>query len=1226
MHAHQRRRWSPPAQFEEYRIEQRLGSGSEGDVYLALDTVLERPVTIKFLQSVDATAEARLLSEARTVARIQHPNVLTLYRIGKLEDRPYLVTEYVRGIGLDRLALPVDSDTVLSYAVDLAGGLAAAHRRGVLHRDIKPANAILADSGSVKLLDFGLAIFLEPTDLEAHPENMLAGTPAYMAPEVWRVDEPTPRSDIYSLGVLLYELCTGSLPSQNLPLAQLPQAVQELSPRSVIDVVPEISPAFAAIIHRCLAPDPADRFSSAEELLAALEGIEARPLHAARSENPYRGLCSFDAEHRGVFFGRSTAITAALERLRSDPFLLVTGDSGVGKSSLCQAGILPRLVSGHLRDHRAWSSVRMVPGKQPCLALASAVSRWFDGDERAVYESLLSAPDQFAQQWKRKLLRGGSVALLVDQLEELVTQSDEHEAAMFVSALAPICAGVPGFRLLATTRSDYLTRLGGIGDLGRYFTGAVFVLAPLTRGETREAITAPAALREVRFESDELVEHLVCSTRTGEGGLPLLQFALSELWDARADNTISAATLEEIGGVEGALGRHAERVLNSLAPRQRELARRLVLRLVTAEGTRARASAQELIGSDADAADAIEALIRGRLVLARQGPVTEYEITHEALLATSSTLRRWLDDRAGTHAAQERIAAAALEWERAGRVRQALWHGPRLTDVQGVPPDDLGGRERDFLEASQREHRRKRALKWAMPAVGVAVMACTWAVLALANELRIQRELDGARGRLAAALDARAALRAERRDALRLFGETDAAAAEDKWRHVQGLEKQVEQAMAEAALAFEKTLVLAPHRPEVSEALAGLLFERAITAEEFEGPGSEEQHLQRLRIHDQSGDRARLWAEPARVTISTSAADAVLTLRKLSVDGTPEPERPIAPSDDDLELQPASWLLLARHPDHADVRYPFVVRRGERLSISLTLPPKDSVPAGFVYVPAGSFTYGSADEDTVRQYLNTTPARTVTTGAYLIARHETTFGEWLEFLDSLPPHEARLRTPRGASTSMHGFIAVEQRRGVWWVKMQPGDTLVEAAAGRPLRFGGRKRRVDQDWLKLPVSGVSWKDARAYTHWLSETGRVPGARLCTDYEWERAARGADGRIYPHGNRLSPSDANFDQTYGKQPAAFGPDEVGSYPQSRSPFGIDDLAGNVWEWVSSSAEPTRAVARGGSFYFSSSTLRANNRELPEPTLRDLTVGLRVCASYPADRRVPPEKEPAR
>ena len=167
---------------------------------------------------------------------------------------------------------------------------------------------------------------------------------------------------------------------------------------------------------------------------------------------------------------------------------------------------------------------------------------------------------------------------------------------------------------------------------------------------------------------------------------------------------------------------------------------------------------------------------------------------------------------------------------------------------------------------------------------------------------------------------------------------------------------------------------------------------------------------------------------------------------------------------------------------------------------------------------------------------------------------------------------------------------------------------------RRLRYAKRDRRVEQDWLRFPVTGISFEDAEAYAAWLDRTGRVPGARLCTELEWERAARGEDGREFPHGDSLAPDDANVDLTYDKEPGGFGPDEVGSHPASRSPFGVDDLAGNAWEWTRSSLEPGQVVARGGSYYFAAASARLANREMPERTLRDITVGIRVCADLPS------------
>jgi eukaryotic-like serine/threonine-protein kinase len=186
--------------------------------------------------------------------------------------------------------------------------------------------------------------------------------------------------------------------------------------------------------------------------------------------------------------------------------------------------------------------------------------------------------------------------------------------------------------------------------------------------------------------------------------------------------------------------------------------------------------------------------------------------------------------------------------------------------------------------------------------------------------------------------------------------------------------------------------------------------------------------------------------------------------------------------------------------------------------------------------------------------------------------------------------------------------------GSWMLELQPAGAAPRRARwGERIVFPGRARRASQDWRSFPVGGISFEDAQAYARWLDGTGKVPGARLCTEREWERAARGADDRSYSHGDRLLPDDANFDQTYGKQPDGVGPDEVGSHPASRSPFGVDDLIGNIYEWTESSVGLPGPVIRGGGYYQAFFVSNAVNRYQPEATLRDPTVGLRVCASVP-------------
>jgi formylglycine-generating enzyme required for sulfatase activity len=159
-----------------------------------------------------------------------------------------------------------------------------------------------------------------------------------------------------------------------------------------------------------------------------------------------------------------------------------------------------------------------------------------------------------------------------------------------------------------------------------------------------------------------------------------------------------------------------------------------------------------------------------------------------------------------------------------------------------------------------------------------------------------------------------------------------------------------------------------------------------------------------------------------------------------------------------------------------------------------------------------------------------------------------------------------------------------------------------------LHYQGRSLRAAQDWRRFPVTGISGDDAMAYAAWLDAAGRVPGARLCTEIEWENAARGADGREYPHGDSVDRDDANFDGTYGADD--MGPDEVGSHPSSRSPFGLDDMAGNAFEWTTSSLVPGQPLGRGGAYFYDQKTMRLPNRSISPPTLRDASLGMRLCA----------------
>ncbi|XYH93222.1 serine/threonine-protein kinase [Sorangium sp. So ce1128] len=364
------------------------------------------------------------------------------------------------------------------------------------------------------------------------------GTPLYMAPEVWRGEPSSPRADVYALGVLLYELCAGRAPHHGVPFAALSRAVQETDPAPIASVAPGVDPRFAAVIDRCVDRDPARRFASGDELREALERLLARRADAAVPEgNPYRGLLPFDAEHRGLFFGRDTDARAVVDRLRAQPFVLVAGDSGAGKSSLCRAGVLPAVAEGaldasagaagrgaELPGGSAWIVASARLGRRPLDALASALAGLAAlaglpdlaaGREPALAERLRAEPAALGRELSRQ---GRRVLLFVDQLEELCTLADPADAALAADALAALIGPGAGVRLLATARSDFLARLGALPGLGDEIPLALYLLRPLSAGRLRDVITGPAAEKGFRFASDGTVEALAREAARPQGG------------------------------------------------------------------------------------------------------------------------------------------------------------------------------------------------------------------------------------------------------------------------------------------------------------------------------------------------------------------------------------------------------------------------------------------------------------------------------------------------------------------------------------------------------------------------------------------------------------------------------------------------------------------------------------------------------------------------------------
>jgi tRNA A-37 threonylcarbamoyl transferase component Bud32 len=775
----------PGVRLGQYELIRELGRGGMGAVYLARDTKLGRRVAIKFLQSDQHETTVRFILEARATARCSHENIIVIYEVGEHQGAPFMVLEYLQGAPLSQQIQPgrrIPSARAIEIMVPVVRARASAHEHNIVHRDLKPDNIFVTESGTIKVLDFGIAKLVQEQAspelgghalnedmLDASPEltrrGALVGTVPYMSPEQWMGVGVDHRTDIWAVGIILYKMLAGKHPLDPLRGRELMVTGMLDQPMpSVRGDCPDVSDELGAIIDQCLIKDKERRMPSARQLLDALEpllpGRQARTLRVDQS--PYPGLNAFQETDADRFFGRAREVAAAVNRLRDQPLLAVVGPSGVGKSSFVRAGVLPALK----QSGEAWVSLVLRPGRQPMAALAHAVapmvtqtSNTVAGDlseHQAVLERLQKEPGYLGTVLRsRARRRNQKLLLFVDQFEELYTLvSDPAERLNFTACLASVAddATTP-LRVVLSIRSDFLDRVAEDPAFMADLAHGMFFLTPPGRDSLREAIVSPAEMAGYQFESPAMVEHMLDHLQHTHGALPLLQFAASKLWDLRntAQRLLTEVSYQTIGGITGALASHADAVVTGLPQPAQALTRALFLRLITPERTRTVVSVDELDELARDPAEIrrlLDHLVQARLLVVQSsegGGSAGVEIVHESLIQGWPLLRRWLDENQDDAAFLEQLRTAARQWQAKGYPAGLLWRGEAMEEAQRWRRryrGELPELQRAYLDAvfrlEARATRRRRLLLAGVIILLIALVAAATVGLVLIG--RAQQE------------------------------------------------------------------------------------------------------------------------------------------------------------------------------------------------------------------------------------------------------------------------------------------------------------------------------------------------------------------------------------------------------------------------------------------------------------------------------------------------------
>lgn len=708
-----------------YELAEQIGEGASSVVFRAFQPSLGRELAVKQIRAELADRPGfirRFEAEARTVAALEHPFIVPLYDYWREPGSAYLVMRWLRG-GTLAAALegrPLSVEAVSELIVQVGSALAAAHAADVIHGDVRAANIFFDDAGNHYLGDFGIAL------------------DSGVAEDISK--------DIRAFAVVVHEALTGQ-PQEAFP--------------SVRRHRPDLPVAIDDVLAIAAGERAGDRYPSVGEFVDALLGaLGGRPspsrVVAERVVNPYKGLAAFEEHDAADFHGRDRLvdrIIAALEPGVGGRLVAVVGPSGSGKSSLVRAGLLPRLRAGAIPGSERWFVTSMVPGTDPFRELERALARVATTPTAGLAARMASTSDGIAAVVDAVAGDDTGVLLVIDQFEELYTHvdSDGRRQDFLDRLYSAVTADAARLRVVLTVRADFWDRPLSHSGLAQVLETAAVMVTPLAADELEAAITRPARRVGADLEPG-LVSAVVADVHDRPGALPLLQYALTELFEHCRGRRLELVSYQRLGGVVGSLARRAEELYAGMSDEERAAARRVFSRLV-APGEGDADARRRVVRSELGASPAAEAVVERfgaarMLSFDRDAETREptVEVAHEALLAAWPRLRGWIDDDRDAIRALRRLTAAASEWEESGRSTADLYRGTRLETVMTFADDhELTPAERDFLGASLQEADRVRQVerrqverlrRWVGVAAAVAVLAASAGFVAFVQQQR----------------------------------------------------------------------------------------------------------------------------------------------------------------------------------------------------------------------------------------------------------------------------------------------------------------------------------------------------------------------------------------------------------------------------------------------------------------------------------------------------------